>query len=123
MTTQSATAKPVGIPPHMPERVEKPDARWAASPVAAAVALGRMPGEPANILKPGRPRSLIARLFGAKAYNPLANPRLEVVRAISASLTRGAMRIDAELVAAARRAGWTTEDLGKTFPGVPMQLS
>ena len=86
--------------------------------IAAAVAAGRLPGEPAMILpKPTGP-SLLAWLIGARRRGPLADPRLEVLRAISASLANGVAQIAGELLAAAHRVGWTADDLRRTFPGV-----
>lgn len=90
--------------------------------VATAVALGRIPGEPAHVLKVQRQPGLLARLFHKQAHSPLADPRLEVMRAISASLSRGMAQIGEELVAAAHRAGWSSDDLRQTFPGVPVRL-
>lgn len=90
--------------------------------VVAAVAVGRMPGEPARILAPGAPLPLLARLIGARPHLPLADPRLEVLRAISASLAMGAATIGDELLAAALRVDWTKGDLRRAFAGIPLQL-
>jgi hypothetical protein len=84
--------------------------------VAVAVAAGRMPNEPATILDPAARPTFIARLFGFRRYRPLADPRLEVLRAISASLTRGVARISEDLLEAAHRVGWTDDDLRRVFP-------
>jgi hypothetical protein len=48
----------------------------------------------------------------------LADPRLEVLRAISASLSRGMAQIGDDLLAAAYRAGWTSHDLRRAFPDI-----
>ncbi|KTF68290.1 hypothetical protein ATB93_14925 [Sphingomonas sp. WG] len=74
------------------------------------------------MLRPTTRRTLRALILGAKAHCPLADPRLEVLRAISASLARGAGAIGRELMAAAQDVGWSIGDLGKAFPGVPMPL-
>ncbi|MHA6767110.1 hypothetical protein [Sphingobium ummariense] len=94
-----------------------PDPRSsAASLIAAAVAVGRMPGEPATVIDPEVRPSLFARLFGGPTRAALANPRLEVVRAISASLARGATDVRADLLAAAQKVGLTADELRQTFP-------
>lgn len=87
-----------------------------ASLIAAALAIGRMPGEPARVLGPPAP---FARIFGTRRPGPLADPRLEVLRAISASRAKGIADISAELATAARRAGWTLDALRHIFPGLP----
>jgi hypothetical protein len=61
--------------------------------IAAAVAAGRMPGEPAIILHPRLRPSPLARLVGMRQHRPLADPRLEILRAISAALTQGRAQI------------------------------
>jgi hypothetical protein len=61
--------------------------------------------------------SLFAHIFGTRVRGPLADPRLEVLRAISASLAKGVVSIGGDLLDAARRAGWTADDLLSTFPG------
>lgn len=94
------------------------EARLTASLVAMAIAIGRLRGEPGTVLQPGRRRSIFARLLGSRAKAPLADPRLEVIRAISAFLTNGGAHIRSDLTAAAYRVGWTPDDLGTTFPGV-----
>lgn len=88
--------------------------------VAAAVEVGRMPGEPPVILKPALRPSLLARLVGIRPHGPLADPRLEVLRAISASLNRGVVRIGGDLLAAAYEVGWTADDLRHLFPGIAL---
>lgn len=92
----------------------------AASLIEAAVAVGRMPGEAPLVLTATGKRTLWALLFRTRRPTPLADPRLEVLRAISASLARGVAEISVELAAAAGRAGCTPDDLNRTFPGVPM---
>lgn len=89
--------------------------------VAAAVAIGRLPGEPAEILASVAQPNLLAILFGTRRRGPLADPRLEVLRAISASLSRGAAAIRRDLVVAASQVGWTTDDLRRTFPDVAVR--
>ncbi len=92
-------------------------ARSTASLVAMAVAIGRLRGEPATVLQPGTRQSIFARLLGSRTNAPLADPRLEVIRAISAFLTHGGAHIRSDLTAAAYRVGWTPDDLDRTFPG------
>jgi hypothetical protein len=94
----------------------------APSLIIAAVAVGRMSGEPAMVLHPLPRLSLLRRIFGIRRSNPLSDPRLEVLRAISASLAKGVAQIGEEFVAAAHRVGWTNDDLGRAFPGVPMRV-
>lgn len=89
--------------------------------IAAAIAIGRMPGEPAAVLYAKQRLRLLADLVGSKAHASLADPRLEVIRAISASLTRGIGVIRADLVAAAANVGWTRDDLSLMFPAVPLR--
>jgi hypothetical protein len=96
------------------------DPKWLAMLLAAAAA-GRAPGEAAVILPPQRRRTLLARLVGMRMRSPLADPRLEVVRAISASLRKGAAHIRADLIAAADHVGLTPLDLSRTFPGVAVE--
>ena len=93
----------------------------AAHLLSAAVSVGRLPGEPATILPPRTRPSLMALLVGAPVHTPLADPALEVVRAISASLARGAATIRRDLLLAAHRAGLTPNDLGFAFPGIGME--
>ena len=100
---------------------ELANAKWSATLIAAAVATGRMPGEPSTVLQPQARRPILARLFGSQVKGPLADPRLEVLRAISASLSNGEAQIRRDLVAAAYRVGWTPDDLGATFPGVRLE--
>jgi hypothetical protein len=99
-----------------------PSPRSDPSPalVAAAIAVGRLPGEPAAILEVRTRPQLLSSLFGLRTRRPLSDPRLEILRAISASLTRGVARIGADLVAAAHRTGWTDDDLRRTFPGIAL---
>lgn len=102
------------------EDITDDNAPLAASLIEAAVAIGRMPGEAPLVLPSSRtwkPWELLARV---RRPTPLADPRLEVLRAISASLARGVAEISVELVVAASRAGWTLDDLNRTFPGVSM---
>jgi hypothetical protein len=91
-------------------------AAWT-SLVAAAVETGRLPGEPPVILPPLTRPSLLTRMIGTRRRGPLADPRLEVLRAISASLAKGVAQIGDDLLAAAHRVGWTSDDLRRTFPG------
>lgn len=86
--------------------------------VAAAIAIGRMPGEPPAIL-PVR-HGWLAWMIGVRGRLPLADPRLEVLRAISASLARGERAIRTELLVAAEQAGWSRADLRRAFPDAPM---
>lgn len=97
--------------------------RQPASLIAAAVAAGRLPGEPATVLVPPIRRSLLRRIFGGQEHSPLADPRLEVVRAISASLSRGVAQIQGDLLAAAFRTGLTRDELARAFPGVAIEAS
>ncbi|MBB5712947.1 hypothetical protein [Sphingomonas xinjiangensis] len=91
--------------------------------VAAAIEIGRMPGEPAAVL-PARQRPLLlGYLFGRKTHRPLADPRLEVIRAISASLTRGIDTIRADLITAAAKVGWSRNDLSLMFPAVSLRVA
>lgn len=83
--------------------------------VAAAIAIGRMPGEPPRILP--APRGWLAWIIGSRVRRPLADPALEVARAISASLARGEAMIRRELMVAAEGAGWSRVDLRRAFPG------
>lgn len=96
-----------------------PTATWTAL-IAAAVAAGRLPGEPPVILRPSTQPSWLMRVVGTRRRGPLADPRLEVLRAISASLSRGMAQIGDDLLAAAYRAGWTFHDLRRAFPDVPV---
>ncbi|PCD04308.1 hypothetical protein COC42_08505 [Sphingomonas spermidinifaciens] len=91
-----------------------------AAAIAIAIAIGRMPGEPPKILPAMQRVSLIAWLAGTRSRRPLADPQLEVVRAISASLARGASAIRHDLLTAVLLAGWTIEDLRLAFPDVPV---
>lgn len=91
--------------------------------VAAAIAVGRMPGEPADVLHARQRPRFLAYLFGSKAHGPLADPRLEVIRAISASLSHGIGSMRADLVAAAVRVGWTQDDLSLMFPAVSQRAA
>jgi hypothetical protein len=86
--------------------------------IQAAIKAGRMRGEPAVILKPRASRSFLTRMLGARVPGPLADPRLEVLRAISAALAGGIAQIGGELAVAAKQVGWTPEDLRRIFPGV-----
>ena len=116
MNSSLLTAKLAGAPGTSSNEARNPSMTLAA----AAVAAGRMPGEPATVLAP-RPPTLLARLLGFRPRSPLADPRLEVLRAISATLARGVAQIGADFVVAAQRVGWTVDDLRRTFPGVPIQ--
>ena len=87
-----------------------------ASLVAAAMAIGRLPGEPASVLPPPGRRRLLARLLGIRPRSALADPRLEVIRAISAALASGATPVRGELVAAAFNAGWSLDELRRALP-------
>lgn len=116
----------MGNPDFKPARAsasgtEPPNAGLSASLVAAAVATGRLPGEPASVLQPGARRSILARLFSSHVKCPLADPRLEVLRAISASLSNGEAHISRDHAAAAYRVGWTPDDLGNVFPGARLE--
>lgn len=95
-----------------------PDDREKTTILAAAVAAGRLPGEPAKVLRPSARRSALTWVLGRPVHSPLADPRLEVVRAISASLARGLGHIRADLAAAAEGAGLTSEEIGLAFPGI-----
>ena len=86
--------------------------------VAAAIAIGRLPGEPAVVLAARRRPDLLSFIFGRRARVPLADPRLEVIRAISASLSRGFDTIRADLIADAAKAGWSRSDLSMLFPAL-----
>lgn len=100
------------------------DERSLAALVRAAIAIGRLPGEPATVLHPGKRRFLLALLLGRKSHGPLADPRLEVIRAISASLSRGVGTIRRDLIAAAAKAGWSRDDLSLMFPAeLPRAMS
>lgn len=85
---------------------------------ATAIAIGRLPGEPPAIL-PHR-RGWLSRIAGLRVRRPLADPRLEILRAISASLTRGDAAGRRVLVAAAMQAGWSRGDLCRVFPDTPI---
>lgn len=89
-----------------------------SSLVTTAIEIGRLAGEPAAILHEGRSTRLLAWLFGRRDHGPLADSRLEVVRAISAWLARGNGAIRGDLVAAAMSAGWSQDDLSSFFPAV-----
>ena len=91
--------------------------------VAAAIAIGRMPGEPAAIVDSRQHPAPLTFLFGRKTRGPLADPRLEVIRAISASVTRGIGTIRADLIVAAANAGWTLDDLSLLFPAVSLRAA
>jgi hypothetical protein len=91
--------------------------------IAAAVAIGRLPGEPAIIIDPIVRPGIVSHLFGLRTRRPLSDPRLEILRAISASLARGVARIGADLVAAAHRRGWSDDDLRRAFPGVALEAA
>jgi hypothetical protein len=91
--------------------------------VAAAIAIGRMPGEPATILRANPRPHLLAYLLGVKTHGPLADPRLEVIRAISASLSRGINTIRADLVTAAANVGWSRDDLSLLFPTASLRAA
>jgi hypothetical protein len=106
---------------HVDPQPDMSGARRTASLVAAAVAIGRLRGEPDTVLQPGRRQSILGRLFGSRTRVPLADPRLEVIRAISAFLTNGGAHIRCDLTVAAWRVGWTPDDLGRTFPGVRIE--
>lgn len=84
--------------------------------IAAAVAVGQMPGEPARLLEATRSRGWLHDLFRLRRPTPLADPRLEVLRAISASLVKRPSEIPANLVCAANQAGWSISDLRRLFP-------
>lgn len=86
--------------------------------VATAIGIGRMAGEPASVLSAERRTRRLAWLFGRTKRSPLADPRLEVIRAISAWLARGNGAIRSDLVAAAAHAGWSRNDLRSIFPTV-----
>lgn len=105
----------LGVPP------QERDPRLR-SLVAAAIAIGRMPGEPAAVLHAVKRHGLLANLFGGKGHGPLADPRLEVVRAISASLSRGVGAIRGDLVSAAVKVGWSGDDLGEMFPAASFRV-
>jgi hypothetical protein len=89
--------------------------------LAAAVIVGRMPGEPPTVLTPRIRPSLLDWLIGTPVRTPLADPALEVVRAISASLASGATTIRRDLLAAAYRAGLTAKDLRSASPGIGLE--
>lgn len=89
-----------------------------SSLVATAIGIGRMAGEPASVLHTGRGTRLLAWLSGRRNHGPLADPRLEVVRAISAWLACGNNAIRGDLVAAAMSVGWSRDDLYSFFPAV-----
>jgi hypothetical protein len=89
--------------------------------VAAAIAIGRMPGEPAVVLTARQRPHLLSIIFGRRAWVPLADPRLEVIRAISASLSRGIDAIRADLIADAVKAGWSRSDLSVLFPALSLR--
>ena len=91
--------------------------------VAAAIAIGRMPGEPAVVLRAGQRPRLLALLFGRKKHGPLADPRLEVIRAISAALSRGGDTIRADLITDAAKAGWSRNDLVSMFPTLSVRAA
>lgn len=93
----------------------------SAALIAAAVAVGRMPGEPDRIIEPAPPRGWFDELLRGRRPSPLADPRLEVLRAISASLARRPSEFPADLVAAADRSGWTLHDLWRFFPAAFVQ--
>jgi hypothetical protein len=82
-----------------------------------------MPGEPATVIHVRQRTRFFAYLFGQKTHGPLADPRLEVIRAISASLTRGIGSIGADLIAAAAKVGWTRDDLSVMFPAVSLRAA
>lgn len=91
--------------------------------VSTAMAIGRMPGEPAAVLRAGQRPRLLTRIFGRKIHGPLADPRLEVIRAISASLSRGIGTIRADLITAAAKVGWSREDLSCMFPAILLRAT
>lgn len=91
--------------------------------VAAAIAIGRMPGEPAVVLRAGQRPLLLALLFGRRRHGPLADPRLEVIRAISAALSRGVDTVRADLITDAAKAGWSRNDLVSMFPTLPVRAA
>ena len=121
-TTTVARAGSQVSPPPIRSNARGADAAWAPSLITAAVAVGRMPGEPATILAAAPAPTLLTRIFGFRRPAPLSDPRLEVLRAISASLTKGVAQIGEDLVAAAHRAGWNNDDLHRAFPGVALQI-
>lgn len=84
--------------------------------IAAAVAVGQLPGEPARVIEASRSRGWLHDLFRLRLPTPLADPRLEVLRAISASLVKRPNEIPAHLLSAAIRVGWSIPDLRRLFP-------
>jgi hypothetical protein len=95
---------------------------WPVSVLVAAVAVGRLPGEPPTILEPRDKQSLLASLIGRTTRTPLSDPALEVVRAISASLANGAATIRGDLLTAAFRAGLTSGHLRTAFPWLRLDV-
>jgi hypothetical protein len=91
--------------------------------VTAAIAIGRMPGEPAVVLRGVQRPHLLTYIFGKKIHAPLADPRLEVIRAISASLSRGIGTIRSDLITAAAKVGWSSEDLSCMFRAVLLRAA
>jgi hypothetical protein len=117
--TSSAPANPSACQPGVTPHVAiAPGGSSNFSLIIAAVAAGRLPGEPAIVLTSRGRRPLLARLFGSRVRSPLADPRLEVVRAISASLSTGMGIIRADLLAAADHVGLNRDDLCRAFPGI-----
>lgn len=96
---------------------------WSISVLVAAVAVGRLPGEPPTILEHRDKRSVLASLFGRTTRTPLSDPALEVVRAISASLANGAATVRGDLLSAAFRAGLTSGHLRTAFPLLRLDAS
>jgi hypothetical protein len=93
-------------------------ANWAVPLLAAAAAVGRLPGEPPVIIAPRAKPWLLGFLIGSPVRRPLSDPALEVVRAISASLANGAAAVNGDLLAAAYQAGLTPRHLRATFPNL-----
>jgi hypothetical protein len=95
---------------------------WSVPILVAAVAVGRLPGEPPTILEPRGKPSVLASLFRRTTRTPLSDPALEVVRAISASLANGAATIRGDLLSAAFRAGLTSGHLRTAFPWLRLDV-
>lgn len=90
---------------------------------AVAVNLGRLPKEPDRVIK-ARPRhDFIDWISGRQRPRPLADGRLEVLRAISASLQRRPGIIREDLYRTACEAGVTADELRLIFPTAALGIA
>lgn len=84
--------------------------------IRQAIELGRRAGEPAHIIPQTGSRGLTGWILNNQRKRPLADPRLEVIRALSSVLDKAPKTIDRALTDAMQQVGWKLADLQLFFP-------